>query len=374
MKPRNRFFLLLALLLLCMVPALVRVDTVEAQILGSNWTGSFFNNTSFSGAPVATASFPSGLNCVWAGVPTDCVNRGQGAPQIQIPNVPADNFSATFQSTEQFLNAGTYRFTLRYNDGIRVRVNGTVIHENLSPVVTPDPTEMCLRPDTQCREVRVDHFVNAGSITMQVDFIDYTGPAILQVQWGFLGGGTGGTPIPGTTPFGPTPTMVPIATGQVINVRGLSMRTGPYLGASLVNVARPERVYPILERNNDEGLFVWYKIAAGDSQGWVSGRYFEVTGNIDAIPFTQTIFDQIDNAEEKGITGVTRAVMNMRRRPSVRTQIIDKIPWGAEVPVVGRTIQAYDNHWLQVRYNGKVGWIFAPYVGLKGIVDAVPIR
>jgi uncharacterized protein YraI len=369
MNRRNRFFLILVLLMLAMVPALISIETVDAQILGSGWTGSFFNNTTLSGTPIAQSAFPSGLSCVWnTGAPTNCV---PGSPTT-IPNVPPDNFSATFQTTETFAQAGNYRFTLRFNDGIRLRINGATVYESLGAVTTPDATEACIRPDTQCREVSINQFINAGPVQLQVDYIEFTGVATLQVQWGFVGGG--GTTIPGTTPTGPTATPVPAATGQVIRVRGLAMRTGPYLGASLVNVARPERVYPILERNRDEGLFVWYKIAAGDSQGWVSGRYFEVSGNIEAIPFTNSIFDQIDDAPDIGVTGVTRAIMNMRRRPSERTQIIDKIPWGAEVPVVGRTIQAFDEYWLQVRYNGKVGWIFAPYVGLRGIVDAVPVR
>jgi uncharacterized protein YgiM (DUF1202 family) len=66
--------------------------------------------------------------------------------------------------------------------------------------------------------------------------------------------------------------------------------------------------------------------------------------------------------------------MNLRRRPSERTQLLDKVPWGAEVPVIGRTVQGGKSFWLQVRYNGKVGWIFAPFVGTRGILDAVPVR
>ncbi len=369
MKHRNRFLLLLALLMLLTVPALVTVDTVDAQILGTNWIGTFFNNTTLSGTPAATASLPEGLNCNFTNGATNCLRTSNPVP---VPGVNPNNFSATFTTTEQFAQTGNYIFTLRYNDGMRLTINNVVVHDDMTQLL--DASTQPSPCTGQCKQVTIAQSLIAGPVSMRVDYVQFTDTGILQVQWGYTGGGGGGTQQPGFTPTGPTATPVPAATGQVVVVRGLSMRTGPYLGASLVNVARPGKVYPILERNTDEGLFTWYKIAAGDSQGWVSGRYFEVSGNIDAIPFTSTIFDQIDNAEEKGVTGVTRAVMNMRRRPSERTQIIDKIPWGAEVPVIGRTVQAFKNHWLQVKYNGKVGWIFAPYVGLKGVVDAVPIR
>jgi uncharacterized protein YraI len=370
MNRRNRFFLILVLLMLATVPALVNVERVDAQITGTNWTGAFFNNTTLSGTPVATANFPDGLSCDWSNGVNDC--RRAPTPSTPIPNVNLTNFSATFTSTQQFTQSGNYVFTIRYNDGIRVTVNNVVIVDDLTQLV--DASAQPSPCTGLCKQVQVTQNLLAGPVTMRVDYVQFTDRSILQVQWGFSGGGGTGTTVPGTTPIGPTATPVPAATGMVIRVRGLAMRTGPYLGASLVNVARPERVYPILERNRDEGLFVWYKIAAGDSQGWVSGRYFEVTGNIEAIPFTNSIFDQIDDAPDIGVVGVTRAIMNMRRRPSERVQIIDKIPWGAEVPVIGRTIQAFDEFWLQVRYNGKVGWIYAPYVGLRGVVDAVPVR
>ena len=57
-----------------------------------------------------------------------------------------------------------------------------------------------------------------------------------------------------------------------------------------------------------------------------------------------------------------------------RSAKLMEIPWGAETVLIGRTIQAGKNFWLQVRYNGQVGWIFAPYVSIRGDVNAVPIR
>jgi uncharacterized protein YraI len=85
-------------------------------------------------------------------------------------------------------------------------------------------------------------------------------------------------------------------------------------------------------------------------------------------------FDQIDGAPDIGVVAAPRAVMNLRVRPSVRSPIIGKIAWGAETALVGRTVQGGKNFWLQIRYNGQVGWIFAPFVSIRGEINAVPIR
>lgn len=352
------------LLALVIVPGLLVNETVEAQITGTNWVGTFYNNTDLSGNPVATnVQYPTGVCANWGNNPPSAGSASQCVSGSQIAGVNADNFSARFESTQNIAQAGQYSFTVRHNDGVRVFINGVQVFNDFGPI-TPDTGGACANI---CKESIFVQNLPAGSVNMRIEYVEFTGVAIIQFQYGFQGSG-------GVTPGVPTNTPVPAATGTVIRVRGLAIRTGPYLGASLIGVARPGVSYPILERNQDEGLFVWYKITAGDNSGWVSGRYFQVAGSIDIIPFTGTVFDQIDGAADIGVVGVTRSVMNLRRRPSERTQLLDKVPWGAEVPVIGRTIQGGNNFWLQVRYNGKVGWIYAPFVGLRGIVDAVPVR
>jgi hypothetical protein len=199
-----------------------------------------------------------------------------------------------------------------------------------------------------------------------------------------------------------------IITAQVVRVRGLSVRTGPYLGGTFITAARPGNNYGVIARNRDEGIYTWYllnvplgqqtsstdtevivvdvtaipgvptsaptPVAQQYIQGWSSGRYLELTGDPNTVPIRTTIFDQIDGATEVGVLAIPRAPMNLRRRPSTRTQVLAQVPWGAVVPIIGRTIQGPDNFWLQVRYDNMVGWIFAPYVTIRGDVDTVPIR
>jgi len=182
-----------------------------------------------------------------------------------------------------------------------------------------------------------------------------------------------GIPTP-ATPLAPTAIPFVPATGVVVEVTGLAVRSGPYLGASLLNVARPGNTYNILAKSNDEGPYTWYLIVVGKVTGWVSGKYLEVSGSVDTVPFGGSIFDQIDGAPDIGVRLTTDAIIDMRRRPSPRTTIVTTIPADAEVIVLGRTIQERNTFWLHVSYNGVVGWIPSLPVSMRGPVDILPSR
>jgi hypothetical protein len=210
-----------------------------------------------------------------------------------------------------------------------------------------------------------------------LDYIEYTGNALVQVNWII----SNGTPTAGGG-GGPAP----IALGEVVQVRGLSLRSGPFLGGTFLGVARPGTSYPLLSRNTQEGLFTWYLIQFdADTQGWVSGRYLAVTEGdpanlplVNATAFT-TIYDPPGL-----VTGITRSNMNFRTFPTERSARIAAIPqldWGARVEILARTRQGGQDFWYMVRYTpansttSYVGWIFAPFVDIvagSDPIDTVP--
>jgi hypothetical protein len=307
-----------------------------AQTGGSGWTGQFYNTTTFTGSIVAIASYPGGLSFTWAGQPTD----GNGIP---LAGVNADNFSARFATSENFTVNDTYRFYGSADDQVRIYLDGIEVYYG----VQPGPFSF-------------ERTITAGTHTLRVDLVELTSTAAIQLQWQSVSAGT---------PADPAPTQV---IGHVVNVAGLSLRTGPYLGASRIGVLKPAIAYPVLGKNDDEGGgYTWYLVIAGDQQGWCSGRYFLIDGD---VPETPSVFQEIDDAADVGVVAVPRAWMNFRVRPSIRSQRIGQIPWGDEAILVGRTIQGGENHWFQVRYNGMIGWIYAPYVGWRGNINSVPIR
>ncbi len=329
--------------LLALLPGLV----VQADF-GSNWSAVFFPSTDFSGTGVTVAGI-SAINFNW----------GAGAPivnSVAVPGIGVDNFSARFTSTQN-LAPGIYQFVTQSDDGVRVTVNGSPIINNMTPhAVTTDSATVS---------------ITSTPVNITVEYFEGIDQAVIQVQWFLQSANT--TPQFGFTAT-PLVTAAPAITVSVVSVQGLALRSGPYLGASLISVVRQGTEYVPAARNKDEGQFTWYLITVDGRTGWSSGRYLGVTGNPNFPPVQGTIFDQIDGAPDVAVRGITRSVMNLRRRPSIRTALLDQIPWGAEVPIVGRTIQDGKNFWFQVRYNNKVGWIYAPYVTIHGDINAVPIR
>lgn len=345
--------LLLALLMLLSLS--LPASTTLAQSFGSNWIGQFYNTTDLSGNLVATASFPNGLNVNWGTLaPTD----GVGQP---IPGVNPDGWSARFATTVT-ITPGSYDFVVVADDGARLQVNGQTVIDQFA--------------DTGFDTYTVTLAIQANTVQLVVDYVDVTDAAVLQVFWS-----------PAGTPQ-PTGTVAPVAIGQVQTVAGLALRTGPYLGASLVAVARPQNNYNILARNESEGLFTWYKIQYNENTiGWVSGRYFAITeGDINNVPFEDTVFDQLATnlPPNRGIIGATRAIMNFRVRPServARNAFVPQIPWGDEVEILGRTVQGGQSFWLFVAYNPpdedttptQYGWIYAPFITIRGPIEAVQV-
>ena len=142
----------------------------------------------------------------------------------------------------------------------------------------------------------------------------------------------------------------------------------------MVTTAVPDQQYPVLAQNRSEDGVTWYKITVNEKTGWASGRYLTFSTAPDGLPTEGSVFDTIDSAAETGVIAAPRSIMNMRQRPSTRTPIIATIPWGEQMPLLGRTVQGGFDRWYQVRYGDLVGWIIAPYVGTNGDIRQVPVR
>lgn len=348
---RNRSAFIIVLVIITTIIAVVPMLTVQADY-GTNWTGRFFNNASLTDPGVDITGI-NGLNFNW----------GSGGPIVNgqaVPGIGTDNFSARFTSTQN-LTPGVYSFVVSSDDGVRVYVNGGVVLDKfIGRALTTDTITVT---------------ITTSPVNLTVEYFEGIDQAILQVQWFLV---SGSTAIPGQTQVFGTPavvaTAVPAAAITIAGVKAEALRTGPYLGASMIGEVAAGTPLNPLARNKDEGIYNWYLINTGTKTGWISGRYVTLTGDVNAIPLQSTVFEQIDGAPDVGVLAIPRSVMNLRKRPSIRSAKLMEIPWGAETILIGRTIQAGKNFWLQVRYNGQVGWIFAPYVSIRGDVNAVPIR
>ncbi len=170
------------------------------------------------------------------------------------------------------------------------------------------------------------------------------------------------TSLPTTTPLA-TLTPAPATVANVIEVTGLAVRTGPYLGASMLTIARRNFDYAVYAQNRDEGIYTWYLIEINGVRGWASGRYLTIKGDIN-IPTSPSIFDEINTPKDFLVRGLTLDNLNLRRRPSERSNVLALVPWGTEVSVYGTTMSGGVFFWAQVRYGDQIGWVTAPFLNI----------
>ena len=124
------------------------------------WYTEYFANDNLSGGPALTR-YESGLHFEW----------GAGSPGT---GVPADNFSARF-TRDKWFEGGTYRFSYRSDDGIRLWVGDTLVIDDWRD-----------RSDTWSI---VDRYIAQGTYRVRVEYYERGGNAALQVGWAKTSGG-----------------------------------------------------------------------------------------------------------------------------------------------------------------------------------------
>jgi len=126
------------------------------------WWAEYYANQTLSGSPVLSR-FEDGVNSNW----------GTGSPG---PQVPADGFSARWTRDEWFDN-GTYRFSARSDDGIRVWVGELLVVDAWF--------------DQQAGWITRDVFIGRGTYTVRVEYYEHQGGAQVFLGWERISGGQG---------------------------------------------------------------------------------------------------------------------------------------------------------------------------------------
>ncbi len=135
------------------------------------WKGEYWNNETLSGSP-ALCRNDTNIDFEW--------EDGSPAPQIQ-----ADHFSARWTRNLSF-SAGTYRFVMFHDDGVRLYVDSSLVFQN-----------WC----NDCRETdTVDIPLTAGTHAIRMEMRENGGWASAELSWSHL-------PTP-------TPTATPTTSGQ----------------------------------------------------------------------------------------------------------------------------------------------------------------
>ena len=136
------------------------------SVAADRWKGEYFANSTFSGAPVLVRDEgTAGLDFDW----------GAGSPSVSC-GVPTDGFSARFARNAAF-EAGTYRFTVTGDDGVRLYVDGAL---RLDRWLDQAPTTYS-----------VDVTLSAGAHALRLDYYENGGGAVAKLAWTKTGGGGG---------------------------------------------------------------------------------------------------------------------------------------------------------------------------------------
>jgi hypothetical protein len=379
---RRIFFVLFILLLLGLT-----LGTASAQNSYSLWSVRYWSNPDLEGSPVASAS---------TGVID--YNWGSGVPAA---GIPADHWSGRWTSYVDF-EAGIYRIHTYNDDGVRVFLGDKhVIYDwNKHPPLTNEVTVSLL----------------GGTYSMAVDYFEDVGGALLQVGWERIGppqpGAADVTVIASQTspPAAPPPQADWLAHyWNNTNLSGNSVLTRNEAAISydwgtgspapdIVNVnffsARWSRSIAFdtgsyrFTTQSDDGIRVFVN-GQLIINNWTTHALETNTADINMVAGTYpVIVESFENAHhavakfwwEKtdsagvGIIGVsattTPSWLNMRAGPSITYSILDVLPRGTVVPVVGRTSTS---RWIQVVFAGQTGWLSTPYTTINGDINSVPL-
>lgn len=347
MKHYRLIIFMLALVLSLGYSLTTQVSISLAQDYGSDWTGQYYNNDSFSGSPERTI-FTNSINEDW----------GDGSPIDG--EIDEDFFSIQWTGT-QSIAAGTYRFTATVDDGVQVKIDGTVIIDQLgADGLNTFQSTVALSGDTH-------------SIT--VKYVEQEGDAEIEFYWELTTVATAGptatqgpTLTPSNTALPPIPAGAITAT--VIRAAVLNVRDAPSLGGNVIGKILRGQTYQIIGR---DGNARWYLIQLAGKIGWVWSYYIFVDGNEFSVPISSAASASglPPGVVDTGVIGQTRAGMKLRGAPTTLTPQTGRITWGAFLPIVGRTA---DNTWYQVVWKGTVGWVWSNFVPIRfGDINNVPV-
>lgn len=322
------------------------VTSTSAQQFGTNWTVTFFSDTTLTTQVIAN-------------VDSQISENNTTISQLSAGRVSQTNFSARWQGTQEFASAGTYRFTAVYDDGIRVTIDGTTVINDF------------VNNNTQ-KVAQVEANIAAGARQITVEYVQFSGNAIVQFYWDPVNVSSTGTqgPTPTPTATGLPPIPAGALTGTVIRAGILNVRDAPSTGGGVVGRVLRGQTYQIVGRNEDA---TWFVLQLGGYQGWVFGYYLYPNRNeYDAPVVSATNLAGLPAGfNDTGVMVQTRATMRMRSEPSVTAPQTGRVSWGAFLPVSGRTAAG---DWYQVLWRGSVGWVYTGFLEIvQGDYASIPV-
>lgn len=294
--------------------AVLTLTALPASSQAAAWKVSYYNNIYLTDPPVVNTTATQ-INFDW----------GNGSPHNSVKN---NNWSARF-GTDVYFTAATYRFTVRADDEVRLWIDGK---SYINTIDAGQPGAI----------LTVDVALN-GTHHIQVDYRERTGTASLNVSWQDVR----------TVTATPSATNAPV-TGitALVNTATLNVRSAPTLSGIILTKITRGQVYGVIGKSPDSA---WVKLNINGQQGWASVGYL-VVSNLPAVPVVDTAPVGVNPSD----TLVrTYARLNFRNAPATDAAVLEILPAGVTLKVIGRNA---DSSWLKVSHSGREGWVARAFV------------
>ncbi len=216
----------------------VSAPAPSAPPVFTRWRGEYFNNVTFSGAPVLVRD-DLDINFNW----------GYGSPAPG--TVGSDNFSVRWTRSLELI-PGRYRFTVSHDDGLRLWAGNTLL------------SDRWFEQTAAVRQAEIDW--PGGVMSVRVDYYERSGLAQATVSWTRVGSAadTGGAPT------------------ATVQAAFLNFRTGPSANNSIIAAYPRNTVVTLLGRNN-AGNWLYVQVPNGQL-GWMHASYLATSYPTNILP------------------------------------------------------------------------------------------
>jgi uncharacterized protein YraI len=165
----------------------------------------------------------------------------------------------------------------------------------------------------------------------------------------------------------------------LVNRDGVNVRMAPALGADVLGFVQAGWTAPANGRSPDNQ---WVRIDFNGQEGWIGLAVINVFGDLNSLPVAdpRTIPYGGFESPRSGSTSATSAItgrlaqsgLRLRAGPGTAYPVLANPPRYTVFPLLGRTA---NNAWLQVNFNGTLGWLVTEWVEIQngGSIINLPI-
>jgi len=166
--------------------------------------------------------------------------------------------------------------------------------------------------------------------------------------------------------------------GEIVNTNGVNLRKAATKNSDSQGLLKAGTYVQILQIPEKFDTNHWYKVKFEEKTGYIQAPYVKVLGaddeedeEDDDDTVVTPVLPEGETKLHDGVIQNTNGV-KFREGPGTNYEYAEKLlPSGTKVDVLSPLPKAFDkDSWFKVFYNGKVGYINAPYVYIKGVTDA----